>query len=118
MKIKKIYKEKFQGKVYNIGVEDNNNYFAQNILVHNCYVSASSKGEHWKNVCDTWNRWMKTFPEDTVLPADDPVLQDIFQKPTKEDLQNINNLRVKMLFRNNAKHIILTEKPYQIAIGI
>lgn len=82
-----------------------------------CYVSASSKGEHWKNVCDTWNRWMETFPEDTVLPADDPVLQDILQKPTKEDLQNINNLRVKMLFRNNAKHIILTEKPYQIAIG-
>lgn len=31
-------------KVYNIGVEDNNNYFANNILVHNCqHISASPK---------------------------------------------------------------------------
>ena len=30
------------GKVYNIGVEDNHNYFANNILVHNCHRVAGT----------------------------------------------------------------------------
>ena len=36
MKIKKIYKEKFSGDVYNFGVENDPTYFANNVLVHNC----------------------------------------------------------------------------------
>lgn len=27
-----------------------------------CYVSASNKGINYPNICDTWSKWMKTFP--------------------------------------------------------
>ena len=61
MKIKKITKINYSGIVYNIGVEDNNNYFANNILVHNCYVNASHKGVNYPNICNTWKKWMNTY---------------------------------------------------------
>lgn len=64
MKIKKITKINYSGIVYNIGVEDNNNYFANNILVHNCYVSASGKGKNYEDICETWKKWMNIFPRD------------------------------------------------------
>ena len=35
IKIKKIIKKPFKGKVYNFGCIPDNNYFANNILVHN-----------------------------------------------------------------------------------
>ena len=54
----------YKGKVYNIGVEDNNNYFANGILVHNCYVSAGKGGEFWPKVSKTWKSWLDSFPED------------------------------------------------------
>ena len=44
--IKSIKKKNYKGKVYNFAVKDNNNYFAQNILVHNCYEGCSLNGKH------------------------------------------------------------------------
>lgn len=67
MKIKKITKVNYSGIVYNIGVEDNNNYFANDILVHNCYVSATKKGIDYPDICETWKKWIATFPEDQVI---------------------------------------------------
>lgn len=67
MKILEIKKVNYNGKVYNIGVKDNNNYFASDILVHNCYVSASNEGENYEDICETWEKWMDTFPEDKIL---------------------------------------------------
>ena len=32
-----------------------------------CYVGASSKGVDYEGICETWNKWMKTFPEDKVI---------------------------------------------------
>lgn len=29
-----------------------------------CYVSASNSGKNYENICDTWVKWMNTFPED------------------------------------------------------
>lgn len=46
MKIKKIYKEHYIGKVYNISVKDNHNYFANNILVSNCHEKSTTNGKH------------------------------------------------------------------------
>ena len=46
MKIDSINKHKYTGFVYNIGVRDNHNYFANNILVSNCYESSSPEGKH------------------------------------------------------------------------
>ena len=39
MKIIKIKKEKFKGKVYNFSCSPNHNYFSHNVLVHNCDVA-------------------------------------------------------------------------------
>ena len=36
----------FEGYVYNIEVEDNHNYFAEDILVSNCYLSCTESGKH------------------------------------------------------------------------
>ena len=32
-----------------------------------CYVGASSKGVDYEGICETWNKWMKTFPEDKII---------------------------------------------------
>lgn len=45
-KIKKITKEYYDGYVYNVEVENNHNYFADNILVSNCHENSSVFGEH------------------------------------------------------------------------
>lgn len=87
MKIKKITKVKYSGIVYNIGVEDNNNYFANDILVHNCYVSASHGGIDYSDICETWKKWMDTFPKDEVLMG------------------------------TSKGEVIKTYKPFQIALG-
>lgn len=44
--IKSINKIQYTGKVYNFAVKDNNNYYANNILVHNCYEGCSTNGKH------------------------------------------------------------------------
>ena len=46
MKIDKISEQEYTGFVYNIGVKDNHNYYADDILVSNCYESSSSEGKH------------------------------------------------------------------------
>lgn len=52
MKIKSIRKEKYDGKVYNIGTPPHHNYFANGILVHNCYQGSTKEGKHadWEQV--------------------------------------------------------------------
>ena len=32
-----------------------------------CYVSASSNGIDFPDICETWKKWMKTYPEDEVM---------------------------------------------------
>lgn len=32
-----------------------------------CYVSASHRGKNYENICETWEKWMATFPEDEKL---------------------------------------------------
>jgi len=46
MKIKSITKEKFSGKVYNFHCLPNENYFANGVLVHNCYKSNTPNGSY------------------------------------------------------------------------
>lgn len=62
MKIKSIRKINYTGKVYNLGVNNNNNYFANSILVHNCYVSATHSGVNYPNICEIWKAWMEQYP--------------------------------------------------------
>jgi hypothetical protein len=46
MKIKSIRRIKYTGKVYNIGTPPQSNYFANGILVHNCYQDSTPQGAH------------------------------------------------------------------------
>lgn len=32
-----------------------------------CYVSASHNGENFEGICDTWNKWMATYPADEQI---------------------------------------------------
>ena len=81
MKIKKITSKNYKGKVYNIGVRNNNNYFVNGVLVHNCYTSAKENGVFYRNPCETWKKWAKTW------------------------------------YRRKIGGIIVTNAPFQIAIG-
>lgn len=31
-----------------------------------CYVAASGSGKNYEGICETWKKWMSTFPEDKV----------------------------------------------------
>jgi hypothetical protein len=46
MKILEIREKEYNNYVYNIEVEENHNYFANNILVHNCHEGSSVQGKH------------------------------------------------------------------------
>lgn len=46
MKIKKVGQISFSGDVYNFHCLPNENYFGQNVLVHNCYKTNSSVGRN------------------------------------------------------------------------
>lgn len=46
MKIKSITKTHYTGVVYNLGTAPNYNYFANGILVHNCYQGSTEQGKH------------------------------------------------------------------------
>jgi len=46
MKIKKVTRTHFKGKVYNLGTVPDHNYFANGILVHNCYQDSTKEGAH------------------------------------------------------------------------
>lgn len=58
-----------------------------------CYVSASHKGVNYPDICETWKKWMDTFME--------------------RDSSTTATLKAMP----NCKGIILTDKPFQIAIG-
>lgn len=46
MKISKITKKRFRGTVYNFHCSPNENYFAEGVLVHNCYKSNTPQGHY------------------------------------------------------------------------
>lgn len=46
MKVRRIYKEKFDGLVYNFHCLPNENYFSHGVLVHNCYKSNTPNGKN------------------------------------------------------------------------
>ena len=52
MKIKKITKKSYSGPVYNFGTPPLHNYFANGVLVHNCYQGSTPEGQHasWERV--------------------------------------------------------------------
>ena len=50
VRIKKIYREDFSGKVFNFHCLPDENYFSHNILVHNCYKCNGEDGDDTHNM--------------------------------------------------------------------
>lgn len=46
MKVRRVSKVKHSGTVFNIETKKQHNYFANGILVHNCYQGSTTKGKH------------------------------------------------------------------------
>jgi len=46
MKVKKITRRHYAGKVYNIETPPHHCYYADRLLIHNCYQSSGPKGKH------------------------------------------------------------------------
>lgn len=65
MKIKSITREQFSGTVYNFHCLPNENYFSENVLVHNCY-KGNKKGDASKSnhmSFETFKQIFATFPK-------------------------------------------------------
>jgi len=45
LKVKAVTREQFSGTVYNFHCTPNENYFSENVLVHNCYQNATIDGQ-------------------------------------------------------------------------
>lgn len=41
-----------------------------------CYVSATHNGINFPDICETWRKWMATFPEDKVIEGTNVVLTE------------------------------------------
>ena len=67
MKIKSISTNKYTGKVYNIATPPISNYFANGILVHNCYMSSDFNGKHCDNLVDKTKSYFAGISEN-LLP--------------------------------------------------
>ena len=120
MKIKRIIKENFKGKVYNLGESINHNYFVEGILVHNFYVSADNTKQDYQGISETWKKWISTFPEDKKINLeDDEIFKDILGKPDENTTYEELKFKLKVIwYLKNNFPIVYTEKPYQIAIGV
>lgn len=88
MKIKKISREKFNGNVHNFHCKPSENYFSENVLVHNCY-KGNKKGDASKSnhmSLATFKQLFSTFPKSLTQIAfgitsvgAHPEIFDIFQ---------------------------------------
>lgn len=63
MKIKRIYKEEYEGTVHNFHCTPNENYFSHNVLVHNCYKGNGTGGEGVNMSLDTFKTIFQKLPK-------------------------------------------------------
>lgn len=64
MKIKSIRREQYCGKVYNIGTSPDHDYYANGILVHNCYQDSTPNVPHTENVVEKIKAFFGSIPFD------------------------------------------------------
>ena len=89
-----------------------------------CYVSAKGDGEFWESPSETWKRWIETFPKDITITEEmmkgDPIFKELFypaKDQTWDSLESVRLSKTLVLARLRKDPIVLTEKPFQIAIG-
>ena len=114
MKITSITKRPFVGKVYNFHCTPNENYFANGVLVHNCYKANSPSGsymnfETFKKVFDLLNKQQTmtqiAFGVDAEASEElNPDIWKIFQYTRDHDV--VPNVTVADITQKTAEKIV------------
>ena len=88
----------FEGYVYNIEVEDNHNYFVEDILVSNCYLGCTENGKH----ADLTNPILDTVHAGTEMAIN---ANDMTHPGLKDFLIKMKNKGVIVNLTINQKHL-------------
>ena len=106
MKIKKITKRHYNGKVYNIGVSNIHNYYVHGVLVSNCYTSALSTGTNFPNIIERFRNFFEPLGENrpyqvAIGGAGEPTLHPDFC----EVLKTSRELDIMPNYTTNGMHL-------------
>lgn len=90
-----------------------------------CYVSATQNGDCYTDICETWKKYIATLPKDVKLTVDDMKANEnidellTIRKPSDEVDLYVSQFKflVYMLSRDPQFQVVMTHKPFQIAIG-
>jgi MoaA/NifB/PqqE/SkfB family radical SAM enzyme len=101
MKIKSLKKKSYKGKVYNLGVGNDNTpwdqrtYVANGLVIHNCYMDSTAKGKH--TPASDILKWLEEFtykPYQVALGGGEPNTHPEFislLRQIREDLGIVPN---------------------------
>lgn len=108
--------EPSKAEFYDVGITER-----CNVMCSFCYVDAKSSKQDYQNICETWKKFMSTFPEDEPVDFNnihDDILLDILKRPTKENTLDEKLLKFEFQLAKCGKiPVCYTEKSFQIAIG-
>lgn len=100
--IKSITKKEYNGKVYNFGTKVLHNYFANDILVHNCHEASDKQGKHAN--LDNFNFLLEQLPPGAELaigggnPLSHPNILSFLEKAKDNGIicnMTVNELHLK-----------------------
>ena len=104
-----------EAEVFNVEMEDNNNYFAEGILVHNCYADsfrASLYSAFFDNHKDLGYRHCNTGYFEEELGK---ILDNIGKKASNDPIQNAFNIGVPVRFGIRFEDFLTLEKKGRIS---
>lgn len=90
-----------------------------------CYVSADKNKQDYTSICETWKRWIDTFPKPRKVSAwanrnnlDDPILAELLNGKLEEGTVDLRLLKTMLrLWAVSGRDFTYTNTVFQIAIG-
>ena len=121
LKINSIHREHYCGSVYNIEVETNHNYFANNILVSNCHEGSSINGKFGDILNEKFIDTLHPYQEIAIGGGDatsHPDLIPFLEKLKKQKV--IANMTVNQIHFEQKQDLIreLVDKQLIYGIGV
>ena len=110
MKVKKIHKEHYKGKVHNFSVTRLHNYIANGVVAHNChfcYTSAIKNGVNYSNLVQKISDWFGVLDENqrpfqvAIGGGGEPTLHPEFPAAVKR----FSELGIMPNYTTNAMHL-------------
>lgn len=122
MRIKSIKRKTYKGKVYNIGTPPIHNYYANGLLVHNCYQGSTKAGKHAsiEDIEATFKQLAEMDVFEVAIgggePTEHPQFKEILELAVKYNLTpNFTTFSVAWLKDDNLLDVIRT---YVGGIGV